>query len=58
MLELDLDVEDKTAYPVLPLYGALGVDGLILCFITMKWIWKFLVFFVMHKAIYFTSKIN
>lgn len=32
VLELDLDVEDKTAHPVLPTYGALDVDGPILCF--------------------------
>lgn len=48
-------MEDETAYPVLPLYSALGVDGCILCFWTLKWIWKFQVFFVMHKTI---SKIN
>lgn len=32
VLELDLDVEDKTAYPVLPLYGVVDVDRLILYF--------------------------
>lgn len=48
-------MEDKTAYPVLPVYGALGVDGLIICLWTLRWIWKFQVFLVMHKAI---SKIN
>lgn len=41
MLEWDLDMEDRTVYPVLPLYGALDVDGLVLCFWTLKWILKF-----------------